>query len=56
MERVNLTKIYCKDSQALVAHTCNPTQEAEIKRIELKPTPENSSQDPFSKIPFTNKG
>jgi hypothetical protein len=46
-----------KKSQALVAHACNATQEAEIRRItcSLKLAWANSSQDHILRKPITKK-
>jgi hypothetical protein len=45
-------------SQALVAHTCNPSYSGgrEQEDHDLKPAWANSSQDPISKKPITKNG
>jgi hypothetical protein len=45
-------------SQALVAHTCNPSYSGgrDQKGHSSKPTPANSPQDPILKKTFTKKG
>jgi hypothetical protein len=45
-------------SQALVAHTCNPSYagDRDQEDRDLKPAHGNSFQDPSSKIPNTKKG